>query len=208
MIKPDAKVNLFMGIERNAVAREAARLLYKGIAEEYITAKSIAASNLGVHANPSNFEVAEELDRLTDELEGRDREIRLEEMRQTAREVMNTLQEFQPRLIGSVWRGTARWDSDVDVIVFSSSPREVEDKLQLYKVLEKGEVIFKGGVRAYRFKLSSEYPLEVIVRRPDEYHPERCDIYGDLKTGLTLSELERLLQGNPQRKFIPRKRPR
>ena len=206
MIKHDAKVHLFMGIDRAAVAREAARLLYKGIAEEYITAKSIAASNLGVHANPSNFEVAEELDRLTDELEGRDREIRLEEMRQTAREVMNTLQEFQPRLIGSVWRGTARRNSDVDIIVFSSSPREVEDKLQLYKVLEKGEVTFKGGVRAYRFKLSGEYPLEVIVRHPDEYFPERCDIYGDLKTGLTLSELERLLQVNPQRKFIPRKR--
>lgn len=208
MIKPDAKVHLFMGIERVAVAREAARLLYKGIAEEYITAKSMAAANLGLKANPSNFEVAEELDRLTDELEGGDREIRLAEMRQTAREVMNTLREFQPRLIGSVWRGTARRNSDVDVIAFSSSPREVEDKLQLYKVTEKGEVTFKGGVRAYRFKLSGEYPLEVIVRRPDEYQTERCDIYGDLKMGLTLSELERLLQVNPQRKFIPRKRPR
>jgi predicted nucleotidyltransferase len=208
MIKPKAKVNLFMGIERNAVAREAARLLYKGIAEEYIIAKAMASVNLGVNANPSNFEVAEELDRLSDELEGDDREKRLEEMRQTARKVMNTLREFQPRLIGSVWRGTARRNSDVDLIVFSSSPREVEDKLQLYKVLERGEVTFKGGVRVYRFKLSCEFPLEVIVRRPDEYQPDRCDIYGDLKTGLTLSELERLLQVNPQRKFIPRKRTR
>jgi predicted nucleotidyltransferase len=207
MIKPDGKVHLFMGVDRVAVAREAARLLYNGIAEEYITAKSMAAASLGVNANPSNFEVAEELDNLSDELEGGDREIRLEEMRQTARDVMNSLQEFQPRLIGSVWRGTARRNSDVDVIAFSFSLKEVEDKL-LYKIAEKGEVTFKGGVRAYRFKLSSTYPVEVIVRRPDEYQPERCDIYGDLKTGLTLSELERLLHVNPRRKFIPRKRPR
>lgn len=207
MIKPDGKVHLFMGVDRVAVAREAARLLYKGIAEEYITAKSMAAASLGVNSNPSNFEVAEELDNLSDELEGGDREIRLEEMRQTARDVMNSLQEFQPRLIGSVWRGTARRNSDVDVIAFSFSPKEVEDKL-LGKIAEKGEVIFKGGVRAYRFKLSGVYPVEVIVRRPDEYQPERCDIYGDLKTGLTLSELERLLHVNPRRKFIPRKRPR
>ncbi len=207
MIKPDGELHLFMGLDRAAVAREAARLLYMGIAEEYIAAKSIAASNLGVNANPSNFEVAEELDNLSDELEGRDREIRLEEMRRIAWEIMKSLHEFQPRLIGSVWRGTARRDSDIDVIAFSFSPKEVEDKL-LYKIAEKGEVFFKGGVRAYRFKLSSIYPVEVIVRRPDEYQPDRCDIYGDLKTGLSLSELERLLHVNPRRKIIPRKRPR
>jgi predicted nucleotidyltransferase len=195
--------------ERSSVAREAARLLYSGAAEEYIQAKEMAVSNLGVRGTPSNYEVAVELDRLADELEGGERQRRLAEMRGTAFGVMRSLVSFSPRLIGSVWRGTAHRGSDVDVIVLARSPSDVENALREYKIKEKGEVNFKGGVHAYHFKLDvCVDEVEVVVRDPAAYTEDRCDIYGDMKRGVTLSELERLLRVDPLRRFVPRRRSR
>ena len=62
---------------RQDVAREAARILYNRSVKEYKDAKEMAASSLGSKALPSNYEVAIELDRLTDELEGSDRQTML-----------------------------------------------------------------------------------------------------------------------------------
>jgi predicted nucleotidyltransferase len=195
--------------DRSSVAAEAARLLYSGAAEEYIQAKEIAAASLDVKAIPSNYEVAIELDRLADETEGVERQRRLVEMRKTALEVMNSLNAFSPRLIGSVWRGTARRGSDVDILALAQSPAEVETVLKEYTIKEKGKVTFKGGVHAYHFKLESDTDeVEVVVRTPAEYIEDRCDIYGDIKHGITLPELERLLRVDPLRKFVPRRRSR
>ena len=192
---------------RTWVAREAARLLYTGAAEEYIQAKEQAAASLGVKASPSNYEVADELDRLADELEGSARQRRLAEMRDIALRVMKALEGFSPRLIGSVWRGTAHIGSDIDVVVLAGSPVEVAEALSGFEVKERGGVTFKGGVETYHFRLQIDgYETEVVVRRPEGYGEERCDIYGDLKRGLTLRELERLLRSDPQRRFVPRRR--
>jgi hypothetical protein len=195
--------------DRSSVAVEAARLLYIGAAEEYIQAKEMAAASLGAKSVPSNYEVAIELDRLADEAEGGERQSRLMEMRRTALGVMESLRAFSPRLIGSVWRGTARRGSDVDVVALAQSPAEVEAALTGYRVKEKGEVTFKGGVHAYHFKLEAVHDeVEVVVRAPAEYTEDRCDIYGDVKRGVTLPELERLLRVDPLRKFIPRRHSR
>ncbi len=195
--------------ERSSVAREAAKLLYSGAAEEYIQAKEMAVASLGVRGTPSNYEVAVELDRLADEMEGGERQRRLAEMRGTALAVMKKLASFSPRLIGSVWRGTARRGSDVDVVALARSPMEVEKALTDYKIREKGEVNFKGGVHAYHFKLEAgRDEIEVVVRDPSEYMEDRCDIYGDVKRGATLPELEKLLRVDPLRRFVPRRRSR
>jgi predicted nucleotidyltransferase len=195
--------------ERSSVAREAARLLYNGAAEEYIQAKEMAAASLGVRGTPSNYEVAVELDRLTDEIEGGERPRRLAEMRETALAVMKKLASFSPRLIGSVWRGTVRRGSDIDVVALARSPTEVEKALADYEIREKGEVNFKGGVHAYHFKLEAGGDeIEVVVRNPAEYTDDRCDTYGDVKRGVTLPELERLLRVDPLRRFVPRRRSR
>jgi predicted nucleotidyltransferase len=194
---------------RSSVAAEAARLLYNGVAEEYIQAKDMAATSLGAKSIPSNYEVALELDRIADEVEGEERQRRLVEMRKTALRVMKSLSEYNPRLIGSVWRGTAMKGSDVDIVALTQSPIDVEVALGNYKIKEKGEVTFKGGVHAYHFKLDVEPDeIEVIVRAPSEYTEDRCDTYGDVKRGVTLPELERLLRVDPLRKFVPRRHSR
>jgi predicted nucleotidyltransferase len=195
--------------DRSSVAAEAARLLYNGAAEEYIQAKEMAAASLGVKSIPSNYEVALELDRFADEVEGDKRQRRLVEMRRTALRVMKSLGAFRPRLIGSVWRGTAKRGSDIDIVALAQSPVEVEGALRDYKIKEKSEVTFKGGVHAYHFKLDIEPDeVEVVVRALTEYTMENCDIYGDMKRGLTLTELERLLRVDPLRKFVPRRHSR
>ncbi|MBE0632953.1 nucleotidyltransferase domain-containing protein, partial [Candidatus Bathyarchaeota archaeon] len=117
---------------REQVAREAARLLYNRTVKEYKDAKEMAASSLGTRALPSNFEVAEELDKITEEREGLIRLSRLMEMRQIALRVMNALKDNDPTLIGSVWRGTPRMGSDIDIVVYSENWREVEKKLGEY----------------------------------------------------------------------------
>lgn len=195
--------------ERLSVAADAARLLYSGAAAEYIQAKKMAAANLSAKAIPSNYEVAVELDRLADEVEGVERQKRLVEMRKIALNVMKSLSVFSPHLIGSVWRGTVRRGSDVDIVALAEAPTLIEASLTEYEVLEKGEVFFKGGVHAYHFKFRVEsYEIEVVVRAPSEYTEDRCDVYGDVKRGVTLMELERLLRVDPLRRFVPRRHSR
>jgi hypothetical protein len=56
-----------------------------------------------------------------------------------------------------------------------------------------------------------EHPVEVVVRPPedrDAYNDERCETYGDIKKGLKLQELERLMRTDPLRRFIPKRRVR
>ena len=112
-------------LSKKRVAREAAVLLYTSQEKEYKQAKSRAAQTLGVRVLPSNFEVAKELDNIAEEREGRSRQDRLLRMRREALQVMELLKEFHPKLMGSVWRGTARKNSDIDIVTFSSEPKTV-----------------------------------------------------------------------------------
>ena len=198
---------------RGEVAREAARLLYTGAAEEYKQAKEQAARNLGVNAKPSNHEVALELDLLADQREGEERKRLLVTMRDHALALMRLLSEYDPVLTGSVWRGTARRGSDVDINVYSSNPGEVESKLRSagYSVGDSKEEVFTQRGRTMHsthvFVVLNEAKGEVVVRPPEERgEAERCEIYGDVKKGLRLAELEKLMKTDPLRKFVPGRR--
>ena len=197
------------------MAREAALLLYLGAAKDYKEAKLEAARSLDAEALPSNYEVALELDALADEMEGEERRRRLREMRGEALELMRLLSAFNPRLIGSVWRGTARRGSDIDIVVYAEHPEEVERLLREggYDIEEVEEVVVhKGGEikGSHHIYLGlNGYEAEVVVRHPDEMgRYERCEIYGDLKRGLTLRELERVMRVDPLRRFVPERRMR
>jgi hypothetical protein len=200
---------------RRQVAYEAARLLYNGSYEEYKDAKEAAASSLGVRSVPSNYEVAEQLERIAEAEEGSDRLRRLMEMRMVAVEVMKALGDLSPRLIGSVWRGTARRGSDVDVVVYGDAD-QVEGRLSArYPVKERATRSFmvEGAPRtSTHIKLEQGgYEVEVVVRPPKDveaYRDERCDIYGDPKRGVGLGELERLMKTDPLRRFVPRRQQR
>jgi hypothetical protein len=57
------------------------------------------------------------------------------------------------------------------------------------------------------FVVLNEAKGEVVVRPPEERgEAERCEIYGDVKKGLNLEELEKLMKTDPLRKFVPGRR--
>ena len=196
---------------RGRVAREAALLLYTSQEKEYKQAKKRAAETLGVRVLPSNLEVAEELDRIAEEREGASRKELLLRMRREAREIMEILEEFNPRLVGSVWRGTARQNSDIDILTFSQDAVQVLEQLQEHNfVAESSEwrSVTKEGRKEASFHihllLSSGDGVEVVVRSQDCLgQPERCETYGDVKTGLNLEQLTKILRHNPLQKFVP-----
>jgi len=199
---------------REQVAREAARLLYSRTVKEYKDAKEMAASSLGTRALPSNFEIAEELEKITEEQEGSGRLDRLLEMRRIALELMTELRDYDPILIGSVWRGTPRMGSDIDIVLYHDNPEEVAGRLSHEISGTEKKVFTVNGLprSSTHIELTIQgYPVEIVVRSPRDreyYVEERCDTYGDLKRGLKLQELERLMRTDPLRRFIPKRRTR
>ncbi len=199
---------------RREVAREAARLLYTGASEEYLHAKERAARSLGVQAMPSNHEVAVELDLLADEIEGKTRAELIIKMRDLALGLMRVLSDVRPVLRGSVWRGTARKGSDIDIDVYSNQPVEVKKLLEDlgYSVTgfkEKVAVSGRGMSRSTHIQVRLEDDIvgEVVVRPVEEHGLKvRCEVYGDVKKGLRLPELEKLMNTDPLRKFVPGRR--
>jgi predicted nucleotidyltransferase len=196
---------------RKRAAREAAILLYTSQEKEYKQAKKRAAKTLGIRVLPSNLEVAEELDKIAEEKEGPSRRERLFQMRKEALQIMELLRDFNPRLVGSVWRGTAHQNSDIDILVYSQDPKSVLGKLQekKYKITgSEWRSVTKRGKKESSFHihivLSSSHEVEVVVRDPERRgRSEKCEIYGDIVTGLSYPQLQRVLKEKPLQKFVP-----
>ena len=198
-------------ILRNKVAQEAALLLYTSQEKEYKQAKQRAAQTLGVRVLPSNIEVAEELDRISEEREGKTRKTMLLRKRKQAFKIMQSLEMFSPRLVGSVWRGTARKNSDIDVVSFSEDHNQVLTELKEHGFTinsSEWRSVTKEGNKESSFHISITLPFgdeaEVVVRSPECLEKtERCETYGDKKTGLNINQLEKVLKENPLQKFVP-----
>ncbi|UCF45274.1 MAG: nucleotidyltransferase domain-containing protein [Candidatus Bathyarchaeota archaeon] len=196
---------------RCKIAREAATLLYFGAEKEYKQAKLKAAKTLGVHFLPSNLEVAVELDKIVEANEGPARNERLIQMRKEALKIMKTLKEYRPLLIGSVWRGTIRKGSDIDITLYHDVPGEILNLIKKKGIkTSKSEwtTATKKGKPQVSFHIytetSGKQMVEIVVRSSEAASRKRkCEIFGDELKGLNVQELERLLEENPARKFIP-----
>src|SRR5277367_3760026 len=119
---------------RQAIALEAARLMYERLESEYYTAKRKAAKRLcrrGVKPEdlPSNAEIRDQIQVFARIHEGDKRTEHLLDMRLRALRLMRLLRPFKPRLIGSVMTGHVRKGSDIDVHLFSDSVALVSDLL-------------------------------------------------------------------------------
>jgi hypothetical protein len=193
------------------VAREAATLLYFGAEKEYKQAKDKAAQILGTHFLPSNLEVALELDKIAEEQEGEKRRERLIQMRTEALAVMQLLNGFCPVLIGSVWRGTIKQGSDIDIAVYTDDSEAVVNALKAGNVKitktawmtvnKKGATLESYHIYA---QTTSKHNLEITARASEEAGKKRrCETFGDELKGLNIRELERVLQSNPTQQFIP-----
>ena len=124
---------------------------------------------------------------------------------------MKKLSEYKPILIGSVWRGTIRRGSDIDITVHHDEPDEI------LKMIEKSTAevtkaewitVTKKGKNETAFHIyvetSCKQKVEIVVRSPDEAGCKRkCEVFGDELKGLNVQELESVLEKNPAQKFIP-----
>jgi predicted nucleotidyltransferase len=196
---------------REKVAKEAANLIYTGIEKEFKQAKLKAAKTFGAHFLPTNLEVTLEIDRLAEEREGSARQERLVKMRQDALKLMRILKEHSPLLIGSVWRGTIHYASDIDIAVCHNEPADVMNTLRRsgVKLVQAERVtVTKKGKRKSSFhiyvELLDKEKAEIKVAQSSEAsRKEKCDIYGDQIRGLNIKELERMLRENPLQRFVP-----
>lgn len=196
---------------KRRTAREAATLLYFGAEKEYKQAKVKAAKTLGTHFLPSNLEVAVEMDKLAEALEGPARKERLINMRIEALKLMKLLESCEPRLIGSVWRGTIRRESDIDIEAYHDMPEKIlhilkENHIKITKT--EWVTTTKKGRAEESFHIYAETPgkhkVEIVVRKAEEAKKKRkCEIFGDELKGLNIQALESLLKENPAQKFIP-----
>ncbi len=193
------------------VAREAATLLYYGAEKEYKQAKVKAAKTFGVHFLPTNFEIAIELDKIVEEKEGASRKELLILMRQEALKIMKLVKAFCPLLIGSVWRGTIRHGSDIDVAVYAEKAEDIvnilkNNNIKILKtcwttVNKQGKTLASYNIHA---ESSNNLIIEVVVRSPEEAGKKRkCEIFGDQIKGLKIFDLEKILNENPTQRFLP-----
>lgn len=162
---------------RKIIAREAAAIMYREEIKQYFDAKRIATRRLlsrgGIKSGqyrpkdlPSNGEISDELAKLVDLLED-DKELRLMALREAAIAVMHELQEFSPRLIGSVSTGRIRQGSDIDLHVFTDSIEPLESTLQhLQWQYDVEQVTIKKGTQFIDYThiyIESDYPIELSV---------------------------------------------
>jgi hypothetical protein len=164
---------------RQAIALEAARLMYERVESEYFTAKRKAAKRLcrrGVKPEdlPSNAEVREQIQLFARIHEGDRRTRHLRAMRLEALRLMRLLRAFRPRLIGSVMTGHVRKGSDIDLHVFCDSPALVTDLLEregLQYDLERKQVVKHGEARVFtHVHIFDRFNFELTVYPEDKAH--------------------------------------
>jgi len=197
---------------RRKIVREAATLLYLGIEKEYKQAKEKAAKTFGSRTLPSNIEIALELDIISEEREGENRNKNLVKMRKESLRIMKILKDYNPLLIGSVWRGNINQKSDIDIIVYHDIPEKILfllKKKDFQITRTKRESVTKKGVSEGSFHIyttnSNKQIFEILIRNQDQItYVKKCDIFGDKITGLKTKELEKLIKENPTKKFFPK----
>jgi hypothetical protein len=164
---------------RQQIAWEAARLMYQRQESEYYRAKMKAAHRLcqgwAKPADlPSNAEVRDQVQLLARLHEGDARTTNLRTMRLAALAMMERLERFRPRLIGSVFTGHIRAGSDVDVHVFADSAESVAHVLEQHGLpyeIERKLVRKHGEAQTFiHIHVPAEFRFELTVYPSDQAH--------------------------------------
>ena len=144
--------------------------MYEDGVEHYLEAKKKAARKvLGrqIKHLPSNGEISEALHNLARFQHGDSHNRTLFEMRLLAMEVMEQLDAFMPRLIGSVSTGKIRRGSDIDLHIFTDSLETIHVRLEtLDWQYETRQILIQKSGRPMEFThiyLDFEYPVELSI---------------------------------------------
>jgi hypothetical protein len=189
---------------RQAIALEAARLMYERVESEYYTAKRKAAKRLcrgsfKPEDLPSNAEIREQIQVFARIHEGDRRTAHLREMRLEALRLMRLLRAFKPRLIGSVMTGHVRKGSDIDIHVFAPSAELVTHVLEnegySFDVERKQIVKFQEARTFTHIHVHDRFNYELTVYPEEKAHYVfKSSITGKAMERASVRELEELLE--------------
>jgi hypothetical protein len=188
---------------RQAIALEAARLMYERLESEYFTAKRKAAKGLcrrGLKPEnlPSNAEIRDQIQVFARIHEGDKRTEHLRDMRLQALRLMRVLRAYRPRLIGSVMTGHVRKGSDIDLHVFTDSIGLVTDLLEGegYQFdVERKQVVKHNEARIFtHIHVYDRFNFELTVYSEDKaHHVFRSSVTGKAIERASIRELEELM---------------
>ncbi len=188
---------------RQAIALEAARLMYERVESEYFTAKRKAAKRLcrqwvKPEELPSNAEIREQIQLFARLHEGDQRTKNLRAMRLDALRMMRLLRLFRPRLIGSVMTGHVRKGSDIDVHVFCDNAGLITELLEQEGWqfdLERKQVVKHNETRVFtHIHVFDRFNFELTVYAEDKAHYVfKSSITGKAIERASIRELEELL---------------
>lgn len=188
---------------RRQICFEAARAMYFRHESEYYRAKQKAARRIckgwvKPADLPSNAEIRDEIQALARLYEGDKRTENLRQMRVVAYRVMQLLQRFRPKLIGSTLTGHIRQGSDIDIHVFSDSIEAITmalDEQMLFFDVERKKVRKDGEERVYtHIHLKDVFPIELTVYAASQInHVFKSSITGKAIERASLPQLEELM---------------
>lgn len=157
---------------RLRLAQEAAQILLQNGSRDYYAAKHKAALHLGAEDTrnmPSNTEIESALQEYQRIFRADTQPVELRRLREAALHAMQFFRDFNPRLVGSVLRGTADEHSVVTLHVIAATVEEIDLFLLQHNIpFEMGEkrVRFQTDViqnlPVYRF-IAEEVPIEMVI---------------------------------------------
>ncbi len=189
---------------RKAVAQEAARIMAEHGVNDFLFAKRKAAERFGVldgSVLPRNTEIEAALAEYQRLFEAETHIESLLAQRLTAIEVMQTLLEFQPRLVGPVLAGTATEHDPVQIHAFADRAESVAFRLMDrgvdYEMAEKRVRVNADRVLAQpmlEFEIDAQ-SVEVVVFTVDGIrHSPASPVDGKPMRRADLVEVQRLIE--------------
>jgi hypothetical protein len=189
---------------RQAIAFEAARLMYTRAESEYFTAKRKAAKRIcrgEVKPSdlPKNAEIRELIQVFARTHEGERRKDNLREMRLSALRLMRLLCRYKPRLIGSTMTGHIRKGSDIDLHVFCDSPEAIAHQLESEGFqfdVERKQIVKHNESRIFtHIHVHDTFNFELTVYAEDKAHYVfKSSITGKAIERASIRELEELIE--------------
>ncbi len=157
---------------RLAVAQEAARLMAEHGIEDFLLAKRKAAERLLISdsaALPKNAEIEAALLERQRLFHGGQHQQQLHDMRRAALQAMRLLNDFKPRLVGSVLSGSATAHAEINLHVFAEYAEQVAMRLEENGIIaQHAEKKFRYEAERFRsfpsFKfVAGQQPIEIVV---------------------------------------------
>ena len=189
---------------RRQIAWLAAQMMYRREESEYYTAKMKAARKVcqgwvKPADLPSNAEIRDEIQLFARQFEGDERRENLRDMRVAALAMMQLLERYRPKLIGSVLTGHIRSGSDIDLHLFSDNLHAITGDLDYhgYQYTVERKKVRKGGVETtYRhIHIQDHFMFELTVYPANQHsHVFKSSITGKPIERASINQLNAMLE--------------